>query len=73
MTMIIHTAIPAPILPQIRIKFGFFTKIVKIIIQAHRHSRDAQNFLRAHDAILNDVGLTRVKVSGNTYLFSHRN
>ena len=73
MTIIIDTAVPAPILPQIRINFGFFTKMVKILIQAHRHSRDAQNFLKAHAAILKDVNLTRVKVNGNSYLFSHCN
>ncbi len=73
MTMMIHTAVRAPIVPRIRIKFGFFTRMAQILIQAHRHSREAQNLLRAHDAILKDVGLTRLKANGNTYLFSHRN
>jgi len=73
MTMMIHTAVPAPIGPQFRIKFGFFTKMAQILIQAHRHSRETQNLLRAHDAILKDIGLTRLNANGNTYLFSHRN
>ena len=73
MTMMTHTAVRAAIRPQIRIKLGFFVKMTKILVQAHRHSREAQNFLRAHDAILKDVGLTRLNVNGNTYLFSHRN
>ena len=73
MTMMIHTAVRAPIGVRIRIKLGFFAKMAKILVQAHRHSREAQNLLRAHDAILKDVGLTRLKANGNTYLFSHRN
>lgn len=73
MTMMIHTAAPAPARPQIRITLGFFAGMVKILVQAHRHSREAQNLLRAHDAILKDIGLTRLKANGNPYLFSHRN
>ncbi len=73
MTMMIHTAVRAPIGPRIRIKFGFLPKLAQFLIQAHRHSREAQNLLRAHDAILKDVGLSRLKAKGNTYLFSHRN
>ena len=73
MTMMIHTAVPAPIGPQFRIKFGFFAKMAQNLVEAHRHSREAQNLLRAHDAILKDVGLSRLKANGNTYLFSHHN
>lgn len=73
MTMMIHTAVRAPIRPRIRINLGFFAKMGKILVLAHRHSREAQNLLRAHDAMLKDVGLTRLKANGNTYLFSHRN
>jgi uncharacterized protein YjiS (DUF1127 family) len=73
MTMMIHTALPAPIVPRIRISFGFLAKFAQFLIQTHRHSREAQNLLRAHDAILKDVGLTRLNANGNTYLFSHRN
>lgn len=73
MTMIIDTAIPAPIVPRISIHFGFLANLTQILIQAHRRSREVQNFLRAHDAILKDVNLTRVKVNGSSYLFSHRN
>ena len=73
MTMMIHTAVPAPIRPRIRIKLGFFAKKADILVKAHRHSREAQNLLTAHDAILKDVGLARLKANGNTYLFSHRN
>ncbi len=69
MTMMIHTDVPAPIRPQIRIKLGFFAKMFKVLVQAHRHSREAQNLLSAHDAILKDVGVTRLKANGNTYLF----
>jgi len=69
MTMMIHTDVPAPIRPPIRIKLSFFAKMVKVLVQAHRHSREAQNLLSAHDAILKDVGVTRLKVNGNTYLF----
>ena len=72
MTIMIHAAIPAPDRPQIRINLGFFSKMVKILVQAHRHSREAQNLLSAHDATLKDIGLTRLNVNGNTYLFSHR-
>jgi hypothetical protein len=72
MTMMIHTAVRAPIGPRIRIKLGFFAKMAKILVQAHHHSREAQNLLSAHDAILKDVGLNRLKANGNTYLFSHR-
>ena len=71
MTMMIHTAVHAPIGPRIHIKLGFFAEMAKILVQAHRHSREAQKLLRAHDAILKDVGLTRLKANGNTYLFSH--
>ncbi len=73
MTTMIHTAVSAPIGPPIRIKLGFFTGMAKILVQAHRHSREAQNLLRAHDALLKDVGLTRLKANGNAYLFSHHN
>ncbi len=73
MTMMIHTAVRAPIVPRIRIKFGFLAKLAQNLVEAHRHSREAQNPLRAHGAILKDVGLSRLKVNGNTFLFSHRN
>jgi uncharacterized protein YjiS (DUF1127 family) len=73
MTMIVHTAVRAPIRLRIRINLGFFAKMAKYIVHAHRHSREAQNLLRAHDAILKDVGLTRLNTNGNTYLFAHRN
>ena len=46
--------------------------MAKLFSQAHRHSRDAQYLLRANDAILKDLGVTRVKANGNSYLFSHR-
>ena len=69
MTMMIDTAIPAPARPQIRINLGLFLKMAKILVQAHRHSREAQNLLSAHDATLKDIGLTRVNANGNTYLF----
>ena len=73
MTLIIYTAVPAPIFPQIRIKLGFFAKMAGILVQAHRQSREAQNLLSSHDALLKDIGLTRLKANGKTYLFSHRN
>jgi hypothetical protein len=73
MTMMIHTAVGAPTRPQIRIEFGFFAKMAEYLVQAHRHSREARNLLGAHDAMLKDVGLTRLKSNGNAYLFSHRN
>ena len=73
MTMMIHTAVRAPIGPRIRIKFGFLAKLAQNLVEAHRHSREAQNLLRAHDAILKDIGLTCLNANGNTYLFSHRN
>ena len=73
MTMMIHTAVAAPIRPRIHIKLGFFRKVAKILAQAHHHSREAQNLRRAHAAILKDVGLTRLKANGSTYLYSHRN
>ncbi|MFV2092676.1 MAG: hypothetical protein ACC634_06285 [Hyphomicrobiales bacterium] len=73
MTMMIHTAVRAPIHPRIRIELGFFAKMAKILVQTDRHSREAQNLLSTHDAILKDVGLTRLKANGNTYLFSHHN
>ena len=72
MTMMINTAVRAPIVPRIRIKFGFLAKLAQILIQAHRHSREAQNLRRAHDAILKDIGLTRLNANGNTYLFPRR-
>jgi len=72
MSMMIHTAVPAQIRPQIRIKLGFFAKMANILVQAHRHSREAQNLLRTPDAILKDIGLTRLNANGNTYLFSQR-
>ena len=72
MTMMIHTAAAAPVRPQFRIKFGFFTRMAQILIQAHRHSREAQNLRHAHDAILKDIGLTRLNANGDTYLVSHR-
>ena len=70
MTMMIHTAAAAPIRPPIGIKLGFIAKIAKYIFQAHRHSHEAQNLLRTHDTILQDIGLTRVKANGKSYLFS---
>ena len=72
MTMMIHTDVRAPIRPRIDIKFGIFKQLSKILVQAHRHSRDAQFLLRANDTLLKDLGVTRVKANGNSYLFSHR-
>ena len=69
MTMMSHIDITAPFRPKIRIKFGFLARFLKALVQAHCHSREAQKLLSAHDAILKDVGLTRVKTNGNTYLF----
>ncbi len=71
--MMIDTVVRAPIRSRIRINLGFFAKMAKLLAQAHHDSREAQNLLRAHDAILKDVGFTRLKANGNTYLFSHRN
>ncbi len=73
MTMMIHTDIAAPISPRIRINLEFFAGIAKALVQAHRRNREAQNLLKSHDAIMKDVGFTRIKANGNTYLFSHRN
>jgi hypothetical protein len=67
----VNSAVRAPIGQRARIKLGFFAKMAKILVQAHRHSREAQNLLRAHDAILKDVDLTRLNANENTYLFSH--
>ena len=72
MTMMIHTAVPAPIRPPVRIKLEFFRRLAKLFVRGHRHNREAQDLLSAHDAILKDVGLTRLKSNGNTYLFLHR-
>ncbi len=72
MTMMIHAAAAAPVQPQFRIKFEFLAKMAQILIQAHRHSREAQYLLSAHDSILKDIGLTRLNANGDTYLVSHR-
>ncbi len=71
MTMIAHTAVPAPARPQIRIKLGFLAKMAKILVQAHRNNREAQNMRHANDAILKDVGLTRLRANGKNVLYSH--
>jgi len=72
MTMIVHTAMGAPIVPKIRVKLGFFAKMANILVQASRRSREAQNLSQAPDAILKDAGLARFKVNGKTYLYPHR-
>ncbi len=72
MTMMIHTTIPASARLSFRIRFGFLAKMAQYIIAAHRHSREAQNLRHAHDAILKDVGLSRLKASGHTYVIAHK-
>lgn len=72
MTMISYAAAPASSPRLARLNLRVFAKFAGILIHAIRSSRETQDLLRAPDAILKDIGLTRLKTNGKPYLFAHR-
>ena len=69
MTTITRTETQAPSHPSFRSFLRVFARLPEVFFQGHADSQNAQNLRYSDEALLRDIGVTRVEINGKPYLF----